>query len=306
MRIILIPIGLVLLLAVAGLYVLLPRQVGLSQQAPVKAPAATVLRALTEKEKWQQWWPDSLDGLHYRDENFTAGAQMNASLLVDLPAGDTTVRGLLMVIGIGPDSTLVSWEATLPAGANPVHRAGTWIESRSLNREMAEVLARLEAFVEKPKNVYGLAVKEVKVTTPYLVAVRGQSTGYPTTGDVYTQVAKLRAYIQAEGARETAPPMLNVERLDSARYGYMVALPVDRPLPGRGDILEKRMVLGKLLQAEVRGGDYVVRCGLAALEAYRQDYRRISPAIPYTSLVTDRSREPDTAKWITQLYYPVF
>jgi hypothetical protein len=29
-------------------------------------------------------------------------------------------------------------------------------------------------------------------------------------------------------------------------------------------------------------------------------------AIPYQSLVTDRMKEPDTMKWLTRLYVPVF
>ena len=306
MRTILIVIGVVLLLVVAGAFLLLPRQVSLSQTLAIRAPSSTVLRCLTVKEQWSQWWPAGPSALSYPAANFHGGSAMTNSLLVDIAAGDTTVQGLLMAIGVNADSTLVSWEADLPAGANPWHRVRNWLEARRLKRELSEVLSRLKGFAEDPKKVYGMPVREVMVTTPFLVAIRGESTAYPSTEEVYAQVAKLRAYINSEGAHETAPPMLNAERTDSSRYTFMVALPVDTLLPGKGPILQKRMVMGKLLEAEVRGGDYTVRRGLSALEEYRRDYRSVSPAIPYASLTTDRTKERDTSNWVTHLYYPVF
>lgn len=306
MRTILIIAGVVLLLAVAGAFLLLPRQVSLSQDMAIKAPSAAVLRSLTEKEKWAQWWPAENAALRYRAANFNASSQMTNSLLVDIPTGDSAVQGLLMAIGVSTDSTIVSCEATLPAGMNPLHRISTWMEARRLKRELSKTLSRLKGFSEDPRKVYGIPVREVRVTTPFLVAVRSESRGYPSTEAVYAQVNKLRTYVQSLDAHETAPPMLNAERVDSNRYTFMVALPVDTLLPGKGDILQKRMVLGKLLEAEVRGGDSTVRRGLSALEDYRRDYRRVSPAIPYASLTTDRTKERDTTKWVTHLYYPVF
>jgi hypothetical protein len=66
------------------------------------------------------------------------------------------------------------------------------------------------------------------------------------------------------------------------------------------------MVLGNILEAEVRGGEAAVQNGIEELENYKEDHEKTSPAIPFQLLVSDRSKEPDTAKWITRLYYPVF
>lgn len=306
MRTVLIAIGVVLLLVVAGAFLLLPRQVSLSQDLAIRAPSGTVLRSLAEKEKWQQWWPADAGALRYRPENFGAASLQTNSMLVDIPTGDSAVQGLLMAIGVSTDSTIVSWEASLPTGANPLHRISTWMKARRLRKDMSEALSRLKAFAEDPKNVYGIAVKEVRVTTPYLVVMDGEGTVYPSTDDVYAIVDELRAYVQSEGAKETAPPMMHVAMVDSTLYKIMVALPVDRLLPGKWFIEQKRMVMGKLLEAEVRGGEVTVQRGLAALEDYMRDYGYRSPAIPYASLTTDRTKEQDTAQWITHLYYPVF
>jgi hypothetical protein len=36
-----------------------------------------------------------------------------------------------------------------------------------------------------------------------------------------------------------------------------------------------------------------------------QDHQRVAPAIPFQSLVTDRTKQPDTSKWVTRLYWPI-
>jgi hypothetical protein len=93
--------------------------------------------------------------------------------------------------------------------------------------------------------------------------------------------------------------------VDSVHYQTMVAIPVNKPLPGRGPILAKRMVPGNILVAEVRGGTAAVEEGFRQLDAYVSEHRTRPPGLPFQSLVTDRRTEPDTSKWITRLYYPI-
>jgi hypothetical protein len=297
-------LAVVLLVALAGGLLLLPRQVTVSASVAIHTPSAAVRRCLTQKEQWDKWWPHHATGLQYREQNFSADP-MN-SLLVRVPVQDSVASSLIMPIGVTRDSTIVTWTTFLPPSANPAQRLRNWMQARRLKGEFRQVLTRLKAFAEKPENLYGFSVKEGRVKDPYLVAIKDSSKTYPSTEAVYAQVERLQAYIRSAGAREAGSPMLHVGTSDSSTYSYMVALPVDRLLPDHGAIKQKRMVLGQILEAEVRGGDYTVRRGMAALQDYVEDYKRQSPAIPYASLTTDRTREPDTTKWITRLYYPVF
>ena len=66
------------------------------------------------------------------------------------------------------------------------------------------------------------------------------------------------------------------------------------------------MAPGKILVTEVKGGPHAIQVAYAQYEKYLQDYHRISPAIPFESLITERIAEPDTGKWVTRIYYPVF
>lgn len=85
----------------------------------------------------------------------------------------------------------------------------------------------------------------------------------------------------------------------------MVGLPASRDLPNTATMEQKRMVMGNILVAEVRGGDAGVREGMRQLEDYVSDHGMVSPAIPFVSLVTDRRQEPDSSRWVSRLYYPI-
>jgi hypothetical protein len=65
------------------------------------------------------------------------------------------------------------------------------------------------------------------------------------------------------------------------------------------------MVPGTILVAEVKGGTATVEEGFRQLEFYIDEHELSSPGRPFQSLITDRSIEKDSTKWVTKLYYPV-
>ncbi len=66
-------------------------------------------------------------------------------------------------------------------------------------------------------------------------------------------------------------------------------------MPGRGNILVTK----------VKGGTSIAAVAFEQIKKYADDYERHAPAIPFYSLITNRLKEPDTAKWVTKIYFPV-
>ena len=87
----------------------------------------------------------------------------------------------------------------------------------------------------------------------------------------------------------------------------MVAIPIDKAISGYGTFIPKRMPIIKdnTLLIEVHGGYLTIQKAYAELLNYMQDHHYSSPAIPFELLVTDRSKETDTTKWITRIYAPI-
>ena len=117
---------------------------------------------------------------------------------------------------------------------------------------------------------------------------------------------KLKNYSTKQGAKQSGHPMLNVYTVDSISFLVKVALPVNKKLKDEGSIKYKWMLGGgKILISDVTGETSKVDHAIKQLEYYLLDYNRVAPAIPFMSLITDRSKELDSTKWITRIYYPV-
>jgi hypothetical protein len=154
--------------------------------------------------------------------------------------------------------------------------------------------------------VYGYAIQRTSVTDTLLVATKSILPAYPTTPDVYRLLNTLNNYIGSQGAKQTGAPIMNTTRLDDHQFQLMVAIPTNRPLPGNKDIFFRKMVAGAFMAADVKGGDYSVVHALQQMQLYFDDYKRTAMAIPFAALITDRIREPDTSRWVTRIYAPVY
>ena len=127
----------------------------------------------------------------------------------------------------------------------------------------------------------------------------------PLKANIYNLIGNLRKYINLKDAKETNYPMLHINKINDTAFKTMVAVPVNKYLEGNGKIFNKRFVPWKVLTAEVKGGTYTVNEAIDQMAIYRSDYQIQAMALPFASLVTDRSEEPDTLQWITRIYTPI-
>ncbi len=168
------------------------------------------------------------------------------------------------------------------------------------------ILQRIQQFYAKEENLYGREIKKEYVLDSTLISTSGTSEGYPTTESIYQLVSNLKNFAEKNGAQQTGHPMLNIYTADSSIYTTKVALPVDKKLKNSGNIAYRWMLGGgSILVTEVKGGPYTIQKAFTEMENYISDFHRTAPAIPFQSLITDRSKEPDTSKWLTKLYWPV-
>jgi hypothetical protein len=86
----------------------------------------------------------------------------------------------------------------------------------------------------------------------------------------------------------------------------MCALPISHPIKPNAQFSNISMVKGSFMVTEVIGGDSTLSDAAKKMQQYFDDYRRVTMAINFTMLVSDRMYQTDTSKWISRLYYPVF
>jgi len=171
---------------------------------------------------------------------------------------------------------------------------------------MAAALNTMKPFLENEENVYGIKVSHTTVKDTLLIATRDTFSSYPSSENIYSLIRSLQDYARINDARESGYPMLDIKATGNGNFQTMVALPVNKELKSHAAILHKEMVPGNILVTEVTGGPYTVTQAFNNLQNFVTDHDMQSPAIPFQSLITDRLQQPDTTKWITRIYYPVY
>jgi hypothetical protein len=301
------------MLGLLSSYFFIPKTLSISEVVRIKATSGGAQRFLADTTRWAKWWPENKNKnsentagpFMYNGYSYQAGVNFISTTAIIIGQNADTIHSSIHVVAVRIDSLLVQWQCKILSSANPVKRILQYYKAIEIKNNMASILAAAKTFLERKENIYNATIIHTTVQDSSLVATKVITPEYPNTKTIYELVHSLRAYSKLHGATETNFPMLNVMK-DSASFLTMVALPVNKELPAKGNIIFKRLIQGNLLATEAKGGTNIIQEHLAEMENYLDDYQLISPAIPFESLVTDRSTEADTTKWVTRIYYPVF
>lgn len=289
------------LLFFAGVYIFIPRTLELSAIAYTNCTPAAAYRLISDETQWNKWWPaDNAAG------SFRITKKIYNGIEINIQSGGMQTGSTLHLVPLPADSLVLQWQCSLPGGNNPFTKLVQYNKAVALKKNMSARLGQLAAFLNDKKNVYGYSIQRTSTIDTLLVASRSILPAYPLTPDVYRLVDTLKKYIAAQGAKQTGPPIMNITQMGNHVFQLMVALPTDRALTGNKDIFFRKMVPGAFMVADVQGGDYSVVHALRQMHLYFEDYKRTSMAIPFAALITDRIQEPDSTRWITRIYAPVY
>lgn len=298
----------VVILFFIALYIFIPNRVTLKSSIGIKATRGGINRMLLDNNNMAKWWPGTInnDSFYLNDLSYKIDNGNITVMPVTINNKSFNITTSLFLIAIITDSTQMEWVGTAITSYNPLDRLMAYVNAKKLNSDMSLILKKMEAFYSKPENIYSFTIQKTTVADSLLISTSGKHKGYPDVAYIYSLIAKLRYYATANAAKENGYPMLNVSTSDSINFEVKVAIPTDKLLPTSGDISQKRMMgRGNILVAEVKGGVEITNQAIEQMEKYVDDYQRKAPAIPFCSLVTDRTKEPDSSKWITKIYFPV-
>lgn len=294
------------MIAIGTVYLFVPGKIQVAASTPVKAALPGVYRTMAADSNWKKWWPASTV-FHIDDFHFNIEGHIFNAFDISIKNGTDSIISRVDLAVILADSMSIGWTAQINTGINPFKRISKYNEAKKIEKQLGSILAGLKNFLQKTENIYGFSIAETTVKDSVLISTRRSFNESPTVNDIDEIIQQLRKYIAANGAEEKNFPMLNMLEAEKDHYEVMVAIPVDRKLPETKDFAPKFMLKGGyILEAEISGGLYRIEKAFTEFDNYRSDHKYTSPAIPYQLLVTDRTKETDTTKWITKLYYPVF
>jgi hypothetical protein len=203
------------------------------------------------------------------------------------------------------DSLLLQWTCVVPTSGNPLLRYTRYREALGLKKAMDVLLENARAWMEKKENIYGIDVWNAISKDSVLLIAKMKTVGYPDTKDIYKTIGALRKYIAGHGAKETDHPMLHVAPLENGQYESMIAIATDVALDGNAIFEQKRFIPWKVVVGQTKGGPWMAERAMKQLRQYLTDYEKVTMALPFQLLVTERDQESDTTKWVTQVVQPV-
>ena len=303
---------LIIVLAVAtiSISIFIPSSISVAGYKTTNCSSASVARLFERNGETKKWWPGEIindSNFSFQNAHYTITKSNVLGITINTEISDLKLTGELNAILLNKDSSAIQLQyQSFNAGMNPIKRITDYYKALSLKKQLNLILDSFKKFAENKKNIYGLDIVETKVKDSSLISTKKSFTQYPTNKDIDELINKLKQHIATNGGVEKDYPMLNIRINEENKYEAIVAIPLMKDIPIKDDIIIKKMVLGNILETKVIGGPSTITQSENALKDYVKDYGKVSPAIPFQLMVTNRYKETDTAKWITVLKYPVF
>lgn len=304
------------LMSLAGVYIFIPEQIIVSNAEEVESSERIIVQYLEDSKKRLEWWPSggTADSttlsdssvLEYEGYIFDFKDPNYNSNEVLISTNDFKTNSIITWTQYRNNTVKIGWKASIPTSYNPVKRFLQYQQARNIKAHIDLIMEHLLTFIVNSKNVYGFNFERHTVQDTILAKSSIVSKSYPETPQIYKLINSVKEYVKKQDAKQVNPPMLNVSQNEQGAYQTTIAVPINKDIkPGPG-ILINRMVAGNILVAEIKGGPHAIAQGFKQMNIYIKDFQLTSPAMPFESLTTDRAAEPDTSKWITKIYYPIF
>ena len=291
---------LLLALTTIVLYFFLPNKLHISSAKYIHSNARVSAAFLLDSSNWKQWQPN-IKNSNYQ---FNITNRTPFSALIRIKNGQENLDSELFLVIYTNDSTGVEWGTTITAGNSFWKKLNIYFEARSLKNEMNKTIEALDRFVSKTENVYGVAIEQTRFKDTFMISHETMLMHYPSAVETDSLVQLLKSEAESQTAIAVNHPMMFVEKIDS-NYSVRVALPINKEIKSSKNFRFRFMIQGNTLKAKVIGDTKQIESAIEQMRLFISDNNMSSPAIPFQSMETIRSKEADSSKWVTYIYYPV-
>ena len=331
-------VALVVLVALlAGVGMLLPRQVHVERAIVIDAPAATIYALVDGFRQFNKWSPwAALDpNCKYTKEGPPFGVGAKQSWVGDpkkvgsgsqeiieakphemvkshLDFGPQGVATAQFTLAPQTSGTKVTWGLDSDMGAGPIGRYFGLMMDRMIGKDYETGLASLKTLAESlPKDDFADLAAAPGTVMPVTVAYISASSSKDTAeigkaiGAAYMKVG---AFMKANGLKQIGAPITIDTRYDDTGYGFDAAIPVDKApekeVPADSPVQVKQTYGGEVIKVVMKGPYTGMQATYVKLHSYvmARGYEPSGPS--WDEYVSDPGSTP-AAELITNIYQPV-
>lgn len=301
-------IVLVIIIAVFTTGFFLPKEKTVTQTLNATIPFDGISRAIVNKNQWQNWWPGKVlndSTVSYEGTDITINLLLLNGFKASVKDGSNLVFIDFQSAATYNAETALTLTSTISLSSNPFLKVFQYLSAGSSLKKWENLLQILKANFSDIRKIYGFDIQSGKVPNSSYISAQQNYDHAPTNEELYRLIDEVKKYIASEKGKVMNDPILNIVKESDKAYSAMVAVATDRDLPGKGRFMLKQMMLGNLVVAKVTGGPATIEKCRQAVQFYVNDYRKVSPAIAFERLISNRLTT-DSTQWITTINYPVF
>ena len=295
-----------LIVIVTAISLLIPSPLSVGVATKVNCNTAALSRTIINQQWFAAFYRHTDSSFMLDNYTYVITKKLANAAVVLIKSKDYSYNSNIALIPLTTDSTIIEWTTQAATSGNPLEKIASYFKAQALHANMEKVLHQSKKFFENPENIYGYNIRRTTLSDTLIISAKQLSKAYPAVSEMYTLVQKIQQYITTHGAAITSYPMLNVNNTDSG-FVTMIGIPTTKELPSEGIFSTRHLVpmKDKILTTEVKGGTATIQQAYRQIELYIDDRSLGTPVIPFEYMITDRSKEQDTTKWITKIYYPI-
>jgi effector-binding domain-containing protein len=325
-KVLIILIVLVVVILIVSAF--LPSQSKVERSLLIKASSEVISAKITNLHNWDEWspWKDRDSAAKYiYNDTIGIGGWMDWT-------GNVAGSGKLSITKVKPDSIqyFLSFREPFKSESNGSFSfvktdSGTivtWTDVEVLPWPMVRIVALFMNFdkmmgpdfekgleklkkTSEKKNQYTYNVQEREITEMTIATIRNKVNVGEIGNILGKSYGEIQAFIAKNGAKIAGAPIAITLAWDSLSWDFEAALPIDKEIKGNDRIQIKKSFAGKVLFVEYKGAYNKTYQAYIDLENYKKEKGYVDAGGPWEVYITDPMTEPDTSKWITEIYFPV-
>lgn len=326
-------LGLVLLLVIVGFF--FPAKVTMERSIVINASQESVFRQLNELPLWEGWSPwKAMDP----EMKITYSQQTSGTSAWYTWEGEKAGKGKLTITSSKPFSEVITalefdgqsgssasfhitpeangqsklvWGFDSDMGSNPFMRIMGAIMKGFLEDQYDQGLAKIKELAEKNPVVHVQwkgrteEPKEVEIPEQHYLYVHDTAS----VGTISQKLGRAYGMIGEAAAKQkrsiVGAPFGIYYSESNSHFEFDAAMPVDAAAVNSGEVKAGKRAKGKALLVSFFGDYSQTPMAHEKAAEYLTYFGKKQSGAPWEEYVTDPMMEKDTAKWLTNIYYPL-
>ncbi|MEI6767111.1 MAG: SRPBCC family protein [Bacteroidota bacterium] len=305
-----------------------PSTARVERSIAIKAPASVVFDQVGVLKNWPAWSPwhkiDTAMKLTYEGPASGVGAKYSWESKNDkVGSGSMTTTTytkndiiIFEMTGMGGESTTtfkfgitdtavnVTWNIETKLGYNPISRIIGLFFDKMVGPDFENGLNNLKVVCEKmPKNA--IDVLQTSVQEQAYLSIRETVTPENISERMGAIYGEIMAYMSTCGLKAEGSPFAIYHTFSEKSFDMEAGIPVNKTGKSKGRIIAGTIKKGNAVMAKYYGKYQGTGLGHAKIDEFIKANKLTVIGAPWEVYVTDPGIEKDTAKWLTEIYYPV-